>query len=79
MHPRVLMRCLPTALCKNVAGWIREDPAITLDKFLNHLRSDFQFADGYSVVHHWVSLTLEDPVGKLTLAAWGTWKQESER
>ena len=30
MRPRVLMRYLPTGLRKNVAGCIREDPAMTL-------------------------------------------------
>ena len=79
MHPRVLMRCLPTGLRKNVAAWIREDPGITLDKVFNRLRSDFQIADAYGDSHHWESLNLEAPGGKLTLAAWGTWKREWER
>ena len=34
MHPRVLMRCLPAGLRKNVAGWARDDPTMSLDRWL---------------------------------------------
>ena len=64
-HPRVLMRCLPTGLRKNVAGWIREDPEMTLDKVLDRLRSDFQIAGADGDSHHRESLTLEAAGGKL--------------
>ena len=76
MHPRVLMRCLPPGLRKNVAGWVCEDPLVTLHKVFDRLRGDFQDADVYGDSHHWESLTLDAPGGKLTLAIWGTWGQE---
>ena len=79
MHPRVLMRCLPTGLRKKVAGWIRDDLAMTLDKVFNCLCNEFQIVDAYGDSHHSESLTPEALGGKLTLAAWGTWKQEWER
>ena len=79
MHPRVLMRCLPTGIRKNVVCSIREDRAMTLDKLLDPLRTDFQIAVAYGDSHHWESSTFETPGGKLTLAAWGTWKREWER
>ena len=66
------MRCVPTGLRKNVLGWMREDPTMTLDKVFDCLRSDFQIADAYVDWHHLESLTLEAPGGKSTLAAWGT-------
>ena len=53
MQPRVLMRCLPTDLSKNVAGWLREDPLMTLDKVFNRLPGNFQIADAYADSHHW--------------------------
>ena len=53
MHSRVLMRCLPTGLRKNVEGWICENPAMTYDKVFDRLRSEFQIADAYGDSHHW--------------------------
>ena len=79
MHPRVLMRCLPATLRQNVAGWVRDDPAMSLDEVFDRLRQDFQIADAYGDAHNWESLTLDAPNGKLTLAVWGTWKREWER
>ena len=79
MHPQVLMRCLPAGLHKSVAGWVPEDPTMTLDKVFDRLCNDFQIADAHGNAHHWESLTLEAPGGKLTLAAWGTWKREWEQ
>ena len=45
MHPRVLMRCLPTGLRRSVAGWVHDDPAMSLDQVFDRLRQDFQIAD----------------------------------
>ena len=69
------MRCLPLALKKNVAGWVREDPSMTLNSVFDRFRGEFQVADAYGDSHNWESLTLHAPVGKLTLAIWGTWKR----
>ena len=73
------MRCLPATLRQNVAGWVRDDPAMSLDKVFDRLRQDFQIADAYADAHNWESLTLDAPNGKLTLAVWGTWKREWEQ
>ena len=79
MPPRVLMRCLPATLRQNVAGWVRNDPNMSLDEVFDRLCQDFQVADAYGDAHNWESLTLDSPNGKLTLAVWGTWKREWER
>ena len=79
MHPRALMGCLPASLRKNVAGWVRDDPTMSLDQVFDQLRQDFQIADAYGDAHNWESLMLDAPKGKLTLAVWGTWKREWER
>ena len=79
MHPRVLMCCLPTGLRISVSGWVRDDPARSLDQVFDRLRQDFQIADAYGDAHNWESLTLDAPSSELTLAAWGTWKREWER
>ena len=76
MHPRVLMRCLPASLCQIVAGWVRDDPTMSLDEVFDRLRQDFQIADAYGDAHNWESLTLDAPNSKLTLAVWCTWKRE---
>ena len=60
MHPWVLMRCPPTGLRKNVASWVRDDPAMSLDQVFDRLRQD---------PHNWELLTLDALSGKLTLAA----------
>ena len=79
MHPRVLMRCLPAGLRKNVASWVRDDPTMSLDHVFDRFRQDFQIADAYGEAHHWESLTLDAPNCKRMLALWGTWKREWER
>ena len=56
MHPRVLMRCLSASLRKNVAGWVRDDPTMSLDQVFDQLRQDFQIADAYGDAHNWESL-----------------------
>ena len=61
-----------TASVKKVAGWVRDDPAMSLDEVFDRLRQDFQIADTYGDAHNWESLTLDAPNGKLTLAPWGT-------
>ena len=48
---------------------------MSLDQVFDGLRQDFQISDAYGDAHTWDSLTLDAPSGKLTLAAWGTWKQ----
>ena len=78
MHPWVLMRCLMAGLRKSFAGWVRADPAMSLDQVLDRLRQDFQIADAYGDAHNCESLTLDAPSCKLTLAAWDTWKPEWE-
>ena len=64
MHPRVLMQCLPPGLRKNVAGWVREDPSMTLDGVFDRLRGEFQDACAYGDSHNWETLTLEAPSGR---------------